>query len=171
MSCCSVPSYHSLQVYWCKQSSLSLCLDIAQLVQQKTTDREHPGSNPGNDKSVCELTKTQILPCTVKTHSVTTTCFLWLVIVHNLPLSSNTLNDSLGYNERSLCGSIAQWVELMPMDRVVPGSNPATDSDTSVHEPSKTLPLAVTVTFFSIPFYRCSQLYYDISFWPPNIQQ
>ena len=138
-------------------------LSSAQLVERTLIDHEiHEvlGSNPGIDTSVCRLTKTLPLPCTVKTHPVTTTCFLWLVIVQNLPLSSNTLNDSLGYNERSLCGSIAQWVELMPMDRVVPGSNPATDSINSVYEPSKTLPLAVTITFFSIPFYRCSQLYF-----------
>ena len=68
------------------------------MLEQKTTDREVPGSNPGKDKSVYELTKSLLLPCTVKTHPVTTTCFLRLVIVHNLPLSSNTLNDSLVYN-------------------------------------------------------------------------
>ena len=70
---------------------------VAQLVEQKTTDHEDPGSNPGSDASVYELTKTLPLPCTVKTHPVATTCVL-LLIVHNLPLSSNTLNDSLVYN-------------------------------------------------------------------------
>ena len=70
----------------------------------------------------------------------------------------------LVYNGVTVCVWLAQLVEFMPIDRVVPGSNPATDTINSVYEPSKTLLLAVTVTFFSIPFYRCSQLYYDISF-------
>ena len=61
-------------------------------------DAEDPGSNPGADISVYEPSQTVPLSCTIKMDPVITACFLWL-IVDNLPLSSNTLNDSLVYNE------------------------------------------------------------------------
>ena len=78
--------------------------------------------------------------------------------------SVTTIKGFVVYNGLTVCVWLAHLVELMLIDRVVPGSNPATDTINSVYESSKTLLLAVTVTFFSIPFYRCSQLYYDISF-------
>ena len=68
------------------------------MVEQRTTEYEVLGSNLGSDTSLNEPSQTVLLSCTIKMDLVTTTCFLWF-IVHNLPLSSSTLNDSVGYNE------------------------------------------------------------------------
>ena len=59
------------------------CAWLAQYVEQKLMERKAAGSIPVNDNKML-----------IKMDLVTTTCFLWL-IVHNLPLSSNTLNVSV----------------------------------------------------------------------------
>ena len=70
---------------------------LAQLLKHWHMEQEVPGSNPAtdnNDKSLYEPSETLLLSCAIKMGLFTKTCFLWL-IVHNLPLSSNTLNNSV----------------------------------------------------------------------------
>ena len=71
---------------------------IAQVVERRTTEYEVLGSNQSSDTSLYEPSQTVLLSCTIKMDLVRTACFLWF-IVHNWPLSSSTLNDSVGYNE------------------------------------------------------------------------
>ena len=68
------------------------------------------------------------------------------------------------YNGVTVCVWLALLVEFMPIDRVVPGLNPATDSNNSVYESSKTIShcysnlfldpvLSLLAAIFSFVFY------------------